>query len=55
MNYKFGRDKTRVSVPKIPSQRPGLVIIRTVCPNDASVVAIDMEKIGNRRKRNAGT
>ena len=40
-------------VPKIASQTPGLAITRTACTTDAAVVAIDMEKMQNKRKRNA--
>ena len=43
----------RVAVPKIPSQIPGLSIIRTAWTRATSVVAADMEKIENKRKRNA--
>ena len=46
-------ERIRVAVPKIASQTPGLTITRTACASDASVVAIDMEKIKNKRKRNA--
>ena len=42
-----------VIVPEIPSQTPGLSITRITCASDASVVAIDMEKMENKRKRNA--
>lgn len=42
-----------VIVPEIPSQTPGLSITRTTCASDASVVAIDTEKMENKRKRNA--
>jgi len=45
----------RAAVPKIASQTPGSTTIRTTCTSDASIVPIDMEKIKNRRKRNAGT
>ena len=42
-----------MSIPEIPSQTPGLSITRTTCTSDANVVAIDMEKMENKRKRNA--
>lgn len=45
----------REAVPKIPSQTPGLVITRAACTSEATVVTTDMEKIENRRKRNART
>jgi len=44
---------TRAAVPKIVSQTPGLTMTRIACASDASVVAIDTEKIESRRKRNA--
>ena len=44
-----------VVVPKIASIAPGLSITRTACATDAIVVAIDTEKIPNKRYRNAGT
>jgi len=47
------REGAKVAAPKIASQKPGLVITRTACVRDASVVAIDAEKIENKRKRNA--
>lgn len=40
-------------VPEIASQTPGLTITRTACTSDAAVVAIDTEKMDNKRKRNA--
>jgi len=42
-----------ITIPIIPSKKPGLVITSTACATDATVVAIDMEKIENKRKRNA--
>lgn len=45
-------ERARVVAPKVPSQKPGLVITKTACASDASVVAIDAEKIENKRKRN---
>jgi hypothetical protein len=44
---------TGASVPKIASQTPGLTTTNIACTRDASVVAIDTEKIENKRKRNA--
>jgi len=46
-------EATRAIVPEIPSQTPGLTITRTACTSDASVVAIETEKMENKRKRNA--
>ena len=48
-------DKARVTVPKIVSQTPGLTVTRIACASDTKVVAIDMEKMESKRKRNAGT
>jgi len=42
-----------IAVPIIPSQNPRLVITSMACATDATVVAIDMEKMENKRKRNA--
>ena len=47
-------EQKREGVPKIASQTPGLTITNTACATDDSVVAIDMEKIKNKRKRKAG-
>ena len=47
--------KRGTAVPKIASQTPGLTITKTACTTDDIVVAIDMEKIKNKRKRKAGT
>lgn len=38
-----------MTVPKIASKIPGLTIIRTTCASDANVVAIDTEKMKNKR------
>jgi len=43
----------RATVPKIASQTPGLTTTRIAWASEASVVAIDMEKMENRRKRSA--
>lgn len=47
--------ETRARAPKIASQTPGLTITNTAWATDDSVVAIDMEKMKNKRKRKAGT
>ena len=45
--------RTKVAAPEIPSTTPGLAITKAAWTSDASVVATDMEKIENKRKRNA--
>jgi hypothetical protein len=47
--------RMKAVVPKVASQIPGSTITKTACASDASVVAIDTEKMENKRKRNAGT
>lgn len=47
--------RPRVSAPKITSKTPGFVITNTAWTTDDSVVAMDMEKMKNKRKRKAGT
>ena len=44
-----------LAAPKVASQIPGSTITKIACATDASVVAIDTEKMENKRKRNAGT
>ena len=46
-------DKTRITVPKITFQTPGLTIARTACASGAKVVTIDM-KMESKQKRNTG-
>jgi hypothetical protein len=47
--------RMEVGVPKVASQIPGSTITKIACASDASVVAIDTEKMENNRNRNAGT
>ena len=45
--------RTRVAAPENACQMVGLTTTTKVCINDARVVAIDTEKIKNKRKYNA--
>lgn len=48
-------EEMRVAVPKTAFHTPGLTITKMACASDASVVAIDTEKMENNRKRRART
>ena len=46
-------DGKKISLPKMASQTPGLTKTMIACTNDATVVAMDIEKMENKRKRRA--